>query len=109
MDLYHTTDMDGISMLNPDVAALRELLAQLDRVSCDDVDHPDITLIHDPSGWSLSVFPNGTVTFEDLDAPDTHAPYMKNVSRQDSLQLWLELSRGEIEKIQKRPWVSEGS
>lgn len=108
MDLYHTTDMDGISMLNPDVEKMRDLLAQLDDASTEEADHPDVSLIHDPSGWSLSVFPNGTVTIENFDAEDSHPLYMKDVSKKDALQMWQDLSRGKIEKIRKHPWIAEG-
>lgn len=109
MDLYHTTDAHGISMLNPDIEAMRELLTQLDEPIAEDAEHPDVSLIHDPSGWSLSVFPSGTVTLENFDEEDTHPLYMKNVSRSDALQMWLELSLGEIEKTRKYPWISEGA
>ena len=106
MDLYHTTDIDGISLLNPDADALRALLASLDEPAAREADHPDVALIHDPSGWSISVFPSGTVTLENLEAEDGSPLYMNAVSRQEALQLWLELAQGEIECVRDRPWIS---
>lgn len=108
MELYHSTDADGVSLVNPDAEAMRELLAQLDSPSAEDAEHPDISLIHDSSGWCLSVFPSGTVTFENLEAEDSAPLFMTEVSRADALQMWLELSRGEIENLQQRSWVSDG-
>lgn len=106
MDLYHTTDIDGISLLNPDTDALRSLLASLDEPAAMDAEHPDVALIHDPSGWSISVFPNGTVTLENLEDDDKAPLYMNAVSHQEALQLWLELAQGKIERVRKRPWIS---
>lgn len=108
MDLYHTTDTDGVSLLNPDAEAMRALLAKLDDPAAEDAEHPDISLIHDPSAWSISVFPNGTVTFENLEAEDAAPFYMNAVSRRKALQLWLELSRGEIDRLRGQPWIRDG-
>jgi hypothetical protein len=107
MDLYHTTDADGVSLLNPSAEAMRELLAKLDEASAEEAEHPDVSLVHDPSAWSMSVFPSGTVTFENLDDDDGAPLYMNHVSRKDALQMWLELSRGEIERLRKRDWLSD--
>ena len=110
MDLYHTTDVDGISMLNPDADAMRDLLAQLDEADIHEAEHPDVSLIHDPSGWFISVFPNGTVSLDNLDTDGDDAPiYMNNINRQDALKMWLELSRGEIERVQAYPWIRNDS
>ena len=108
MDLYHTTDVDGISLLNPDEQAMRDLLAQLDAPAAGDAEHPDVSLVHDASAWSLSVFPGGTVTFENLEDEDAPPRYMTEVSRSDALRMWLELSRGEIEGLQRRDWRRDG-
>lgn len=107
MELYHTTDADGISILNPDQAAMRELLERLDDPDADEAEHPDVTLIHDSSAWSVSVFPSGTMTLENLNDADRDPRFMLKVSRAEALKVWLELSRGEIEKIQRRPWISD--
>lgn len=107
MDLYHTTDAEGVSLLNPDTQAMRALLARLDEPAAEEAEHPDVSLVHDPSAWSLSVFPNGTVTFENLEADDDAPLYMTKVSRPDALQMWLELSRGEIERLRQRAWVCD--
>lgn len=106
MDLYHTTDFDGISLLSPDKAAMQALLARLDEPGADEAEHPDVSLVHDPSAWSISVFPSGTVTFENLNTDDGPPLYMTGVNREDALQLWLELARGEIGKLKQRQWIS---
>lgn len=107
MDLYHTTDADGVSILNPDTEEMRNLLATLDEPGADEADHPDVALIHDASGWSMSVFPSGIVTLENLNSDDSAPLYMDSVSRSESLKMWIELSRGEIERLMKRNWCRE--
>lgn len=107
MDVYHTTDVDGISMLNPDLKSMRALLASLDQASARDADHPDVSLVHDASGWSLSVFANGTVTLENFEDEEDVPVYMNHISRQDALTMWQQLSRGEIERILKQPWIRD--
>ena len=104
MNLYHTTDMDGVSMMNPDKKSMRELLAMLDEPESLDEEMPDVSLIHDPSGWSVSVFPSGIVTLENLEDEDVAPLYMNAISRDAALEMWLELSRGEIERVRDRPW-----
>jgi len=107
MDLYHSTDADGVSLLNPDTEAMRALLARLDEPAADEAEHPDVSLVHDPSGWSLSVFPSGTVTLENLEDDDGAPLHMNDVSRKDALQMWLELSRGEIDQVRSRDWLRD--
>jgi hypothetical protein len=107
MDLYHTTDFDGVSLLNPDADAMRSLLASLDEPAAREADHPDVALIHDPSGWLIAAFPNGTVTLENLEAEDGDPLYLNAVSRKEALQLWQELSQGKIERVRNRPWICD--
>lgn len=107
MELYHSTDARGISLLNPDKAAMQALLAQLDEPGAEEAEHPDVSLVHDSSAWSISVFPSGTVTFENLDAEDSIPLYMNGVSRSEALQMWLELSCGEIQKLKNRDWIRD--
>ncbi|MFT4901112.1 MAG: hypothetical protein ACI81V_000379 [Lentimonas sp.] len=104
MDLYHSTDMDGISELNPDRQLMRRILSSLDSPDAAHADHPDVSLVHDGSGWSLSVFPSGVVTFENLDHDDAEPLYISEVSRNQSLALWEKLSLGDIESLRLLPW-----
>ena len=107
MDLYHTTDTEGVSELNPTRKKMRELLDSLDQRGADDSDHPDVSLVHDASGWALSVYPSGVITFENFDEADEVPRYMTGISRNEALKLWLELSRGKIQQINARPWLRD--
>jgi hypothetical protein len=70
MDLFHTTDTDGVSELNPTAEKMRALLDSLHDIDVQEADHPDVALVHDPSGWALAVYPSGVVTFENFNEPD---------------------------------------
>ncbi|MFU8848932.1 MAG: hypothetical protein ACNA77_09495 [Opitutales bacterium] len=104
MNLYHTTDAEGISLLNPDADAMRAVLDQLDAPDAEDAEHPDVSLIHDASAWSLSVFPNGTIIFENLEDDDEAPRHLTQISRHDALQMWQKLAHGEIENLLELPW-----
>jgi len=107
MDLYHTTDFHGISELNPSAEKMRELLNSLDDLDADEAEHPDVSLVHTPSGWALSVYPKGVVTLENLDEPDDMPRFMSGISRNVALELWLELARGRIDHINSQPWLRD--
>lgn len=109
MNLYHTTDAEGISELNPTAEKMRELLDSLDAADANEAEHPDVSLVHDTSGWSLSVFPSGVITFENLDEPDDAPSFMSGVTRNKALELWLELSRGRIDHVNSHPWLRDES
>ena len=107
MQLYHSTDSQGVTILNPDLETMRLLLAELDEAGAEEEEHPDVSLVHDPSGWSISVYPSGIVTMENLNTKDDPPDYMNGVTREEALELWQELSRGEIELVRKRKWIRD--
>jgi hypothetical protein len=107
MDIYHTTDTNGISVLCPDEVTMRQLLATLDEPEVNDVEHPDVSLVHDPSGWALTAYPSGIVTFENLDHDDDLPRFMTGVSRQACLKMWIGLAHGRIDQIAAYPWMRE--
>ena len=107
MNLYHTTDMDGISELNPTTARMEALIQQLDMAGLDESDHPDLALVHDASGWTLTLYPSGVVTFENFDDDDNQPRYMTGIKRDKSLQLWKTLARGNIEGLIELPWLRD--
>ncbi|MEM8866762.1 MAG: hypothetical protein AAGC73_00705 [Verrucomicrobiota bacterium] len=106
MDLFHTTDTDGISILNPDLTAMRELIASLDTAGVNEADHPDVSLVHDPSGWSISLYPNGVAALENLD-DEAEPRYLPKLTRSEALKLWVALSQGDLTHIRRHPWREE--
>src|SRR4051794_25164965 len=77
-----------------------EVLAQLD---ARDPEHPDAWLSHE-SGWTLSIFESGLAVWENLES-SREPRHQIDVSRQEALDLWLKLARGEIAEIEKEPWL----
>lgn len=107
MNLYHSTDMDGISELNPDSDRMQALIAQLDLADIEEAEHPDVSLVHDPSGWTLTLYPSGIVTYENLDDDDTQPLFMTGIDRAQALDLWKSLARGEVDALKQLPWLRE--
>ena len=107
MELYHTTDMDGISELNPTVASMDELIEKLDEPGFEDAAHPDLSLVHDPSGWSITLYPSGIVTFENFEEADESPRFMTAITREKALSFWVLLSRGAIDDLKALPWLRE--
>jgi hypothetical protein len=104
MQLFHSTDMDGVTLINPCADARHEIVMRLDGPDAAAADHPDVSLVHDASGWSLSVFPSGIVTFENLDTWDDQPRFMTGISRKKALKMWQQLACGDISGLQTFPW-----
>jgi hypothetical protein len=96
--------MDGITEINPDLATLRDLIESLQDESANDYDHPDVALIHDDSGWSISYYPNRTALLENLEDEDESPRYRKNVSPEQALEFWTMLADGEIKALLALTW-----
>ena len=108
MDLYHTTDMDGVSELNPNESRMEQLIAQLEMPDFEEADHPDLSLVHDTSGWVLTLYPSGIVTYENLDDDDDQPRFMTGILKAKALQLWKSLARGDIDALNQLPWLRDG-
>jgi len=78
---------------------MRAILAELD---APDPEHPD-TWLSDESGWTIAVSEQGVVVWENLEAGDKPR-YQDEVSREESLRLWLLLALGDYDEIERQPW-----
>lgn len=104
MDLYHSTDCFGISELRPSKERLAELVGQLDSSEIDEAEHPDIALTHDPSGWSVTLYPSGVATLENLKSSEDQPRYLCDLSRTAARELWLLLAEGKLDALLAKPW-----
>ena len=89
----------GDSEDNPSEARMRAILAELDRP---DREHPDTWLTYD-DGWTIAISERGVATWDNL-AADSKPRYRENVSHDEALRLWLLLSRGEFDEIERQDW-----
>ena len=89
----------GDSESNPSTDRLREVLAELDG---NDPEHPDVCLSHE-SDWTLTAFEDGLLVWEN--ASEGEPQHMQGLSRERILELWLQLSRGDIAAIKAEPWL----
>ena len=97
---YYTTDLNGVTVLNPTVNQMRTVIHSLD-----DTHHNyiEVWLSHYESGWTMSVFPGGLIRFENeiLKQPIRQLRYIYFTK---ILELWLRLSRGEVDFILNMRW-----
>jgi hypothetical protein len=100
--------MDGVSELNPNEARMEQLIAQLEMPDFEEADHPDLSLVHDTSGWVLTLYPSGIVTYENLDDDDDQPRFMTGILKAKALQLWKSLARGDIDALNQLPWLRDG-
>lgn len=97
---FHISDRMGAATVDPDLATIDRVLAELDEPVDDE--HPDVSLTHE-SGWCLSAFPSGLLVWEHL---DENAPrHMHDVPRETVRRLWLALAVGDLATIEREHWA----
>jgi hypothetical protein len=89
----------GADDREPTVERMREVLAQLDVA---DIEHQSVSLTHE-SEWCLGAYPGGLLVWENLEAGEPR--HMNGVSRERVLALWIMLSQGKLDEIEKQPWI----
>ena len=97
--IYHAVTRRGDSEDAPNENRMREILAELGEQN---LEHPNTSLTHQ-SGWTLSVFQSGLVVWKNMQLPG-EPRHQVELSPEKVLELWLKLSRGEIEAIEEEPW-----
>ncbi|MEV6423661.1 hypothetical protein [Streptomyces sp. NPDC051662] len=92
---YFMYDTMGEEFNEPDEARIREILAELSNA---DEEHPDVSLQHE-SGWSLSVFPDRFVRWENVESAQPEPVDATLSSWDDIVGLLLKTARGETEAV----------
>ncbi|MGH3312416.1 MAG: hypothetical protein ACRDP3_17820 [Streptomyces sp.] len=94
---YFMNDVMGGVVDQPDETQIRDILAEL--TNADD-EHPDISLVHE-SGWSLSVFRDKVLTWENVEDPAIAPRETSLTSWDDVVDLLLELAHGHITEVDR--------
>jgi hypothetical protein len=68
-----------------------------------DAEHFGVSVIHETE-WCLTLHPANTLIWENLETGDSPR-HMKNVPRDKVLELWRDLARGDISRIDTEPWL----
>lgn len=97
------TFVDGRMEANFTVERHGELLDDLAHA---DDEHPDVSL-SDDEGWCLSFFRSGLVVFENIDDDVDSSLRLRDVSREQQLQLMAWLDAGQFDLIQALDWEDE--
>src|SRR5262249_3394514 len=98
---FHITHRFGAKTRNPPFSAFRALLEEL-REHPKDVEHCSVSVTHE-SEWCLGACGEGYVVWEKLEG-DTPR-HMTDLSDEKLLLLWEALAKGEIELIEREPWL----
>jgi hypothetical protein len=97
---FFVTDRDGAMETKPSRKRMRQILDELDG---EDPEHPDVALRHE-SGWCLSAFESGLLVWENVEGERGSERHMHSVPRDRVLELWVKLSKGKIEEIEREDW-----
>jgi hypothetical protein len=100
--IFGVLHMDGSGENDPPIESLSALY---DELLLADIEHPDVSVIHDESGWCLSAYRDGGLIFGQLGASNTER-HLTGVSKQRVLELWKLLINGQIELLLTEPWKS---
>lgn len=98
---FTITHRDG-GMDDGEESALRDLIAELDGEF--DIEHPDVSVTEDESGWCLSYFQNGLTVFENVNGGSVGPRHMEDVSHEYVLSLMSLVARGDISAVSQLAW-----
>lgn len=103
MQLYHSTDRDGITIVRPSTQAMQAILEQLNEENAAEADYPEVCLMNDTLGWSLLVYPSAIVSLE-IDQAAGEAQYIQLDHFKDALKVWELLAEGDTQTLKQLPW-----
>jgi hypothetical protein len=92
----------GNAYIDASEDVIEAVLAELDQPL--DPEHPDVSLTHE-SEWSLGAFPSGLLIWENVADPIARRQHLKNVPRDRVRELWMALASGDIERVNREPWL----
>ena len=98
--MFGILHMDGSGENDPPIESLPKLY---DELLVADVEHPDVSVIHDGTGWCMSAYRGGGLVFGKLGDPSSER-HMTGVERERVLELWKLLINGEIDRLLLEPW-----
>jgi len=78
---------------------MRDILSEFET---HDPEHPDAWL-SDEIGWTITVSEKGVVVWENLEEGG-EPRYQDGVDREAALRLWILLTRGDYDEIERQPW-----
>lgn len=94
--------VDGSMESDPSVEVLATLVKELEDSA--DLEHPDVS-VSDESGWTLSAYRNGLVTWENVEDEEIEPRHMSNVARDQVVKMFETLATGDVETIEAYPWM----
>jgi len=100
---YHTTDVNGVTLINPEESALKEIICSV--FDADDSDYPDVSIMHE-SGWMLVYADTQTLVLENQNKEDG-VRFIREVTPDEVLKYWMMLADGDIDSLLELRWGSQ--
>ncbi len=91
----------GDSERDPPLEKLEHLYAEK---GSGDEEHFGVSVVHETE-WCLALHPDNTLIWENLEVGD-YPRHMKNVPKDKVLELWRNLARGDLARVESEPWLA---
>ena len=99
---YSTRHLGGSGDEDPPLSSLANLYDELRGA---DGEHTDVSVTNDETGWTLSAFQSGLVVYESLSDMSSETTFhMPNVSREQVIEMWTALAKGQLDMLKTYPW-----
>ncbi|WP_306316268.1 MULTISPECIES: hypothetical protein [unclassified Streptomyces] len=92
---FYMNDVMGASVDEPTESQIRGILSGLEKA---DEEHPDVSLGHE-SGWTLSVYGDKTVLWENVEDPDIEPQQVTLPAWDAVVDVLMQVSRGEFDTV----------
>jgi hypothetical protein len=96
---FFVTSRWGEDRSNVSVDHMRRVLQELD---VRDDEHGSVSLTHE-SGWCLGAFERGVLVWENVEEGEPR--HLRFADREYVLKLWQALACGDLERVEREPWL----
>ena len=97
--MYSIMHLDGSADEGSPATSFESLY---DELSLSDGEHTDVSVTDADTGWCIAAYASGLVIFQCL--ADGASFHMRGVNRLQAIQMWSQLSRGDLDGVKKLPW-----
>ena len=87
-----------------DEASVNMFSSLYDERFIEDDEHISVSVGHE-SEWYLSLYPDGTLIWENVADRIDQPRHMKNMPKEKVIDLWTKLANGEIEAFNRESWL----
>lgn len=101
---YHTTDPYGVTRIAPPPEAFIDLIEEA--ASADDVDDPDISLVH-ASGLCLTYYPRRQILAREAETAGAIPQFVTSIDPHTVANLWRAIALGNMNAADSLDWLGD--